>query len=65
MLRSKKFRPFETIILWCVGFLLLGAASMGVLLAIQRADWRLAVLSVGIVALATIYLCAAKGGKPL
>ena len=65
MLRPKRFRPFETIILWCIGVLLLGVGSIGVLLALQRADWRLAVVSVGILALTTIYLCAAKRGKPL
>jgi len=65
MLRPKKFRPFETIILWGIVLLLVGAGIVGGFLALQRAHWRLALASAGIFVLATVYLCAARRGRPL
>ncbi|MFN2508278.1 MAG: hypothetical protein ABR589_05850 [Chthoniobacterales bacterium] len=64
MLRPRKFRPFETMIVWSVGVLLLAAGLVGVLLAVQTAHWRVAAVSAGVVLLATLYLCAARRGKP-
>jgi hypothetical protein len=65
MLRPKKFRPFETAILLAIALLLLGAGVVGVFLALQRAHWRLALASGGVFILTTIYLCAARRGRPL
>jgi hypothetical protein len=65
MLRPKKFHPFETLILFGISVLLLGAGIVGLFLAFQRAHWSLALASGGILILATIYLCAAKRGRPL
>jgi len=38
---------------------------VGAVLALQRADWRLAFASAGVFAIAIVYLRAAKRGKPL
>jgi hypothetical protein len=65
MLRPGKFRPFETAIVWGIGFLLFAAGIVGAVLALQRADWRLALASAGVFAMALVYLRAAKRGKPL
>ena len=64
MLRSKKFRPFESMILRGIALLLLGVGIAGVFLALQRANWRLALASGGILVLAAVYLCAARRGRP-
>jgi hypothetical protein len=65
MLRPKKFRPFETAIVWGIALLLLGAGIVGLVLAVQRAHWRLALVSGGIFIVAAIYVCAAKRARPL
>ena len=65
MLRRKKFRPFETIILRTIGLLLVAAGVTGLVLAIQRAHWRLGLASAGLFVLAAIFLVAAKRGRPL
>jgi hypothetical protein len=65
MLRPKKFRPFEITILFGLALLLLGTGIFGLSLAFQQAHWRLALASMGILVLATIYLCAAWRGRPL
>jgi len=65
MLRPGKFRLFETAIVWGIGFLLFAVGIVGAVLALQRADWRLAFASAGVFAIAIVYLRAAKRGKPL
>lgn len=65
MLRSKRFRPFEVIILVAVGLLLVTAAIVGAVLAITRDDWRILIASAGIGGLAAVYFLAAKRGRPL
>jgi len=65
MLRPKPFRPFETRILWGMALLLMGVAMVGVALGIYRGEWRLLLASAGIGGLATIYVCAARRGRPL
>ena len=65
MLRPKKFRPFETAILWGFALLLLGGGVIGVFLSWQRANLKLALASVGLLVLATVYLASAGRGKPL
>jgi hypothetical protein len=65
MLRPKKLRPFEVKILWGMAIVLLAAAFVGTLFGIYRADWRMLLASLGIGALAVLYLLAARGGRPL
>ena len=65
MLRPNKFRPFEKTILVGIALVLLGAGLIGVFMAVQRADWRLALASVGVFVLAAIYLFAIWRGRPL
>jgi hypothetical protein len=65
MLRPKKFRPLELIILWVIALLLVGASIVGMLLAIYRADWRILLASAGISVLAALYVSAARRGRPL
>jgi hypothetical protein len=65
VLRPKKFRPFETRIVWVIALLLLGASIIGVVLAVRRADWRILIASIGVLGLALVYFAAARRGKPL
>jgi hypothetical protein len=65
MLRPGKFRPFETATVWSIGFLLFAAGIVGAVLALERADLRLAFASAGVFAMTIVYLRAAKRGKPL
>lgn len=65
MLRSKKLRPFEVKILSGMALLLLVAAITGMLLALDRADWRILCVSLGIGTLAVLYFLAARRGRPL
>ena len=65
MLRPKPFRPFETRILWGMALVLVGAAMVGVALGVHCGDWRIVFASIGIGGLATVYVCAARRGRPL
>ncbi len=65
MLRPKPFRPFETGILWVLAVVLVGAAIVGVALAIYLREWRLLFASAGIGGLAAVYICAVRRGRPL
>jgi len=65
MLRSGKFRPFERVILFAVGFLMIGASLACAFLAFRAGQWRLGFASGGGVILAVVYFCAARRGKPL
>ena len=65
MLRSRKFRPFETVILWGFAVLLLGLGMTAIMLAIQFGHTLLAVSSVGVILIAIIYVRAAVRGRPL
>jgi hypothetical protein len=65
MLRSKKFRPFEKVILVAIAFLLVGTSVAGAFLAFRHAHWRLGLASAGVLILAMIYFCAARRGEPL
>ena len=65
MLRSKKFRPFEKVILVAIAFLLVGISVAGAFLAFRHAQWRLGLASAGVLILAIVYFCAARRGKPL
>ena len=65
MLRPKKLRPFEVKILWGMALLLAAACVVGLLLGIDRGDWRIFLVSVGIGGLAALYIAAARRGRPL
>jgi hypothetical protein len=65
MLRSKRFRPFEKVILLAIAFLLIGTSVASAFLAFRYSQWRLGLASVGVLILAIAYFCAAKSGKPL
>jgi hypothetical protein len=65
MLRSRKFRPFETVILFAIGFLMIGASLACAFLALRDGQWRLGFASGGGLILAVIYFCAARRGKTL
>jgi len=65
MLRSKKFRPFEKVILFVIAFLLIGASLACAFLAFRDIQWRFGFASGGGLILAVVYFCAARRGKPL
>jgi uncharacterized membrane protein len=65
MLRSKKFRAFEKLILFAIGLVLLGASITVAFIAFWQAQWQLGLVSAGGLVIAIIYLCAARRGKPL
>jgi uncharacterized membrane protein YoaK (UPF0700 family) len=65
VLRSKKFRRFELIIISVIGLLLVTAAVVGAVLGVVRGDWRVLLASAGIGALAAVYLIASRRGRPL
>jgi hypothetical protein len=65
MLRSKKFRAFEKLILFAIGLVLLGASITAAFIAFWQAQWQLGLVSAGGLVIAIIYLCAARRGKPL
>lgn len=45
--------------------LLLAAGLGGIYLAVDRAHWRLALASLGVLVIAALYVVAAKRGRPL
>jgi hypothetical protein len=65
MLRRKKFRPSEKKILFAIGLVLLAAGLVGVFLAIQQSQWRLGIVSIGVLAIAAAYLNGTRHGWPL
>jgi len=65
MLRRGKFSRVETIILCLFVVVLLAAGLVGLFLATDRGDWRVALGSAGVLVIGAIYLFAAKRGKPL
>jgi hypothetical protein len=65
MLRRKRFTRLEIVILCALATLMLAAGVGGIFLAVERAHWRLALASFGILAIAAVYLLAAKRGAPL
>ena len=65
MLRSSKFRPFEKVILFAIGFLLIAASVACAFLAFRDGRWRLGFASGGGLILALVYFGAARRGKPL
>ena len=65
MLRPQKLRPYERILLYCFGLVLLVAGVTGALLAFEAAYSRFAATCLAAIGLATLYFLAAKRGKPL
>jgi len=65
MLRRKKFTRVEILILCVLAMLVLAAGLGGIYLGVDRADWRLALASLGILIIAALYFLAAKRGRPL
>jgi hypothetical protein len=65
MLRSRKLRSFEKMILFAIAFLLTGASVACAFLAFREGQWRLGFASGGGLILAIVYFCAARRGKPL
>ena len=65
MLRSGKFRPFEKVILFTIGFLMIGASLACAILVLRNGQWRLGFASGGGLILAVVYFCAARRGRPL
>ena len=65
MLRSKRFTRLEIVILYVLATLMLTAGVGGIFLAVGQAHLRLALASGGILAIAAVYLLAAKRGSPL
>ena len=65
MLRPQKLRPYERVLLCCLGLVLGGFGLIGALFAFEAASWRLAAAGVAAIGLAGVYFVAAKRGKPL
>jgi len=65
MLRRKRFTRLEIILLCFFAAVLLVAGVSGIFLAAKTAHWRLALVSFGVLGLATVYFLAAKRGMPL
>jgi hypothetical protein len=65
VLRSKKFRRFERVILFAIAFLMIGASLACAFLAFRDGQWRLGFAGGGGLILAVVYFCAARRGKPL
>lgn len=65
MLRRKKFTRLEILVLCVFAMLLLAAGLGGIYLAVDRAHWRLALASLGVLVIAALYVVAAKRGRPL
>ena len=65
VLRSKKFRRFERVILFAIAFLIIGASLACAFLAFRDGQWRLGFAGGGGLILAVVYFCAARRGKPL
>lgn len=65
MLRPQKLRPYERILLCCLGLLLFGAGLIGALVAFEAAYWRGAAAGVAAIGLAGVYFLAARRGRPL
>jgi len=65
VLRPKKFRRFETAILFAIALLLIGAGIVGAVIAVRQMHWRLGLASAGVLVLSIVYFCAVKRGKPL
>jgi hypothetical protein len=65
VLRSKKFRRFERVILFAIAFLIIGASLACAFLAFRDGQWGLGFAGGGGLILAVVYFCAARRGKPL
>jgi hypothetical protein len=65
MLRSRKFRRFEKVILFAIAFLMAASSVACAFLAFRDGHWRLGFATGGGLILATVYFCAARRGKPL
>jgi hypothetical protein len=65
VLNPKKFRPFETRILFGIALLLIGVGIFGLVIATQRLDWRLALASAGVLVLGTVYFYAVEARQTL
>ena len=65
MLRRKRFTRLEITLLCFFAAVLLVAGMAGIFLAAETAHWRLALVSLGVLGLATVYLLAAQRGMPL
>ena len=65
MLRRGKFNRTETWLVWSIASVLVAAGATGIGLAIARGEEKLAIASVGVFALAVIYLIAAVRRRPL
>jgi hypothetical protein len=65
MLRPDKFTRTETWLVWLIASVLLAAGATGISLAIARGQGTLGIASVGVIAVALIYLIAAVRRRPL
>jgi len=65
MLRPKKFRPFESLIVRGIALLLLGAGIAGVVLSVARGNWQSGVASAGVLVIAAVYFWAGRRGRPV
>lgn len=65
MLRFKKFRRFEKVILFATAVVLAGVSVVGAFMAFRDRQWRLGFASAGVLAIGIVYFCAARRGKPL
>ena len=54
MLRPQRLRPYERVLLWCLGLLLFGAGLIGALLACKAGYWTGAAAGIATVALAAV-----------
>ena len=65
MLRRGKFNRTEKWLVWLIASFLLAAGATGIGLAIARGEVKLGIASIGVIALAIIYLIAAVRRRPL
>ena len=65
MLRRRKFSRVEIIIVLIFATALLAAGLTALVLAVDRADWKVTLAGIGVLALGAVYLLAVKRGKPI
>jgi 2-methylcitrate dehydratase PrpD len=65
IVRRGQFTHTERVFVWALSGLIASAAVVGLALGLTRGDWRLALASAGVLAVAVIYAWAAWLGRPL
>jgi hypothetical protein len=65
IVRRGRFTHTERLFAWALSGLIGGVAIVGLTLSLTRGDWRLAIASAGVLAVAVIYAWATWLGRPL